>query len=172
MDYVNLIGLEYPGIEVTAIGDPNIYENITWINESDIIAKEDLDIRKLVVLKRNRISMLSNECRESIISGFTSSAIGVEMLYDSEEVDQLNLIGATTDTSPDINEPNGYSILYACRDIVTNIKEYRLHTHFQLRQVMRDGAEFKLQQLQKFHILRMAVEMAGSIEEIDSVNWV
>lgn len=172
MNYITLIGSEYPGIEVTAIGDPNIYENINWINESDIISKEDLDAKKLLVLKRNRISILSDNCRETIISGFTSSAIGVEMLYDSEEVDQLNLIGATTDTSPDINEPTGYSLLYACRNMITNIKEYRLHTHSQLRQVMRDGVEFKLQQLQKFHILRMAVEMASSIEEIDSVNWI
>lgn len=171
MDYITLIGIEYPNIEVTATEDPEIYENVIWLNPLDTISKVDLDARKLLVLKREKTISLSEDCKQIIISGFTSSALGSSMLYDSEEVDQLNLIGTVSTTAPTPAAASGYDSLYACRDVGTGIKEYRLHTHYQLRQVMSDGAIFKMQQLQKFHLLRIQVESATTEEEINGIKW-
>ncbi len=171
MDYITLIGIEYPNIEVAAINDPNIYENIIWINPLDTISKVDLDARRLLVIKRDRLVELSETCKNVIISGFTSAALGADHIYDSEEVDQLNLIGATTAASPTPTSPGGYNSLYACRDTSTGVKDYKLHSHYQLRQVMADGSTFKLTQLQKFHLLRTQVEAAVTEQEVLDIKW-
>lgn len=171
MDYVTLIGTEHPDIEVHVIGDANIYDNITWINPAQQIPKATLDEHKLALIKKNKISELSSNCEKAIIGGFTSNALGAEYLYDSEEVDQINLIGAVTSTAPTAAEPNGYSSYYACRDISTGVKSYIEHTHFVLRQVMADGALFKLNLLQRFHMLRTQVETATNEEQVNAIVW-
>ena len=171
MDYVTLIGEEYPDIEVHVIGNANDYDNITWLNPAQQIPKATLDERKLVLIKKNKIIDLSNSCEKAIIGGFISNALGADHLYDSEEVDQINLIGAVTSTAPTVAEPNGYSSYYACRDVSTGIKSYIEHSHFVLRQVMADGALFKLNLLQRFHMFRSQVEGAVDEEQINAIIW-
>lgn len=171
MDYITLIGEEYPDIEVHVIGNANDYDNITWLKPEQQIPKATLDERRLVLLKRNKIIDLSNSCEKAIIGGFISNALGDEHLYDSEEVDQINLIGAVASTGPTPEFPNGYSIYYATRDISTNIKSYIEHSYAQLRKVMDDGAQFKLNHLQRFHLLRTQVEVAVDEEQINAIIW-
>lgn len=171
MDYVTLIGIEYPDIEVHVIGDANNYDNITWLNPEQQIPKNILDEKRIARLKKDKINDLSNKCEQAIIGGFISNALGIDHLYDSEEVDQINLIGAVASTGPIPANPNGYSIYYACRDVNTGIKSYLEHSYLQLRQVMDDGAQFKLGHLQRFHALRTQVQEAITEEQINAINW-
>lgn len=171
MDYVTLIGTEYPDIEVHVIGDASNYDNITWLNPEQQIPKNILDEKRIARLKKDKINDLSNKCEQAIIGGFISNALGVDHLYDSEEVDQINLIGAVAATAPSPAEPNGYSNYYACRDVATGIKSYIEHSYSVLRQVMFDGAQFKLGHLQRFHALRIQVQEAITEEQINAINW-
>lgn len=171
MDYISIIGLEHPGVEVYCTGDPTDYDNIIWSDPLNKLTKAELDASILTLTKRNKILELSKECENVIIAGFTSSALGIEKIYDSEEVDQINLIGSVSTTTPTPAEPTGYTIYYACRDPETNIKSYIEHTHYQLRQVMADGATFKLVQLQRFNTLRNQVNEATTVEDIEAIIW-
>lgn len=43
MNYIEVISKNYPNIGCSIVGNPNIYENIIWDNQNDIIPKETLD---------------------------------------------------------------------------------------------------------------------------------
>lgn len=168
--YLDVISEYYPDIEVFIIGADVSYSAIQWVDPTKIIDQSTLDLKILEMSRNLKISELSTACEQAIIGGFNSNALGLNYLYDAAEEDQINLIGACTTTTPTSAAPDGYSIYYACRNVSTGIKEYMLHTHSQLRQVMNDGATFKLQQLQKFHTKRVYVQSA-TLEQINNVTW-
>lgn len=125
----------------------------------------------LLETKISKINELSLACKNDIISGFESSALGTPHIYDSEEVDQLNLVGSVATTAPTPDTPAGYSIYYAVRDVNTNEKSYQLHTHGQLRQVLADGAQRKLFLLQKFATKRAIVEAQTTVSGVNAITW-
>lgn len=138
-----------------------------------IPTEEELDTNPslVAVAKAERIAKLSQDCALDIMSGFTSDALGALHIYDSEEVDQLNLIGSVSTTAPTPDAPTGYTIYYAVRNVETQIKSYELHTHFQLRQVLADGAQVKLFKLQKFAVKRAIVEMQSTVSGVEAITW-
>lgn len=165
--YIEAISTFYPNYQVSAIS--NEYADINW-GLNPPIAQNVLDAKILEITKNRKIQELSDKCEAAIISGFESSAVGEPHIYDSEAVDQINLIGAVASTAPTPTEPMGYPIYYACRDVATGTKEYHEHSHFQLRQVLADGAQVKLTHLQAFHVKRMMVMSATTIEQIASIE--
>ena len=125
------------------------YAGITWIVGGPI-AQNELEIKILDLAKELRTAEVSQDCENFIMSGFQSDALGTPHIYDSEFVDQINLVGALIMTSPFGDDVDGYSIYYACRDVATGVKNYYPHTYPILRKVIYDGSMFKLENLQKF----------------------
>lgn len=171
IDYVAIIGNNFPSVHVECHGDPSVYTNIVHIIGDPLPTQNELDTALLSNVQTNQIEAMSQQCAKMITSGFSSAALGSDHWYDSEEVDQLNLIGATTTTSPSIQDPNGTSIYYACRQLSNGQKTYTLHTHEQLRQVLSDGAIFKLAMLQKFFTKKQYILGLTSIAAIENVSW-
>ncbi len=175
LDYVTAISTFYPDAEVVCIGDPHVYENITWEAGAVLPTKEVLDQTIFNKAIEDQVQALSDACQVQITSGFESSALGYTCIYDSEEVDQLNLIGSVSTISPTPDSPAGYTTPYAVRPVVNGVpqaKEYTVHTYAQLRQVMTDGAQFKLQCLIKFNTKRYIVQnMCSTIEQILAITW-
>ena len=165
--YIEAISAFYPNYQVSSIS--NEYADIQWGTYAPI-SQEELNAKILEITKTKKIQELSDTCERAIISGFESSAVGEPHIYDSEAVDQINLIGAVMSTAPTPAEPMGYSIYYACRDVASGVKEYHEHTHFQLRQVLADGAQVKLTQLQTFHMKRLAVMTATSVYQVEAIE--
>lgn len=168
MNYMDCLGEIYPTVFVSNIGDPSNYSDVTWVGGDSLPTQEELDIQLLNINKTLKIAELSKACQIDIIGGFTSDALGTTHRYDSEEVDQLNLIGAYSATEP------SESIYYATRPIVDEVvqpKEYKLHTNGNLRQILGDGAVFKLTRLQKFNAKRDYVNLLGSISAVLLVTW-
>lgn len=165
--YIEAISAFYPNYQVSAIS--NEYADINWGTNAPIL-QSVLDSKILEITKNKKIQELSDKCEAAIIAGFESSAVGEPHVYDSEAVDQINLIGAVASTAPTPAEPMGYPIYYACRDVTTGAKEYHEHTHFQLRQVLADGAQVKLTHLQAFHMKRMMVMAATTLEQIAAIE--
>lgn len=100
-------------------------------------------------------------CTAAIVSGFTSSALGADHTYDSALEDQLNLIGAVG---------LGIDLPYRCAD-ATGVKEFRLHTAAQLKQVATDGAVIKLAALEKAATLKVQVQAAADAAAVVAVAW-
>lgn len=175
MDYVTVISVFHPGVFVSCLGDSSVYENVIWESGDPIPSKQTLEQEYATNLKVIKIQELSDACQQDIISGFTSDALGTVNFYDSGEVDQLNLIGATTATAPTPDYPTGASVYYAVRPIVNDIqqpKTYMEHSYGQLRKVLYDGSVFKLIRLQKFNDKRDYINNnVLTPAEIDSITW-
>lgn len=145
----------FEGSTIRSMTELEIDSHIPFVNEA----------------KFKQIQFLSEQCRLDIIDGFESSALGAPHIYDSEEVDQLNLVGSVSTTAPTPDAPTGYTIYYAVRNPATNTKSYEIHTHAQLRQVLADGAQVKLTKLQKFAVKRTLVEAQTTISGVQSITW-
>jgi len=115
--------------------------------------------------KKQKINEINNKCKQEIVSGFTSSALGSEHIYQSEPVDQINLMGAVL---------AGQDSLFKCgvKDDGGNITwSYKQHTIAQLKQVLADGKAYKFALLEKANKLKEQVKNAKTVDEINKINW-
>ena len=175
VDYMQALGLYFPGIEAAVIGSPDNYDAVQWTDPQKVVSKADLDQKIFTHYQNKLINELSAQCENKIIGGFNSSALGVEHMYDAEAVDQINLIGATTKTAPTVDNPQGTSTPYAVREIidgVTQPKVYKLHTYAQLRKVIDDGVDFKSTLLQRFNTLRNYIlQSVTTLDQLSTITW-
>lgn len=156
INYVDAIGQLYPDVQVSCVGDPTNYNDVVHAAGSAIPSKEELDYVFLEFVKEQHIRYLSDECATRIKFGFISNALGMDKLYDSEPIDQLNLIGTLAIIGPTLENPDGIPGVFAARspEVHNNMrgpKDYFVHTYAQLKQVMLDGYNFKLGQLVNFN---------------------
>jgi len=132
------------------------------------IAKAEVDrllAPTLAELKASKTSEINSACSKAITSGFTSSALGTPHTYQSEQTDQLNLIGVVTAGQDDyfkcgVTDANG--------NVTWN---YELHTIAQLQQVLADGKAHKQVLLQKAGTLKAQVTSATTIAEVEAIVW-
>lgn len=107
---------------------------------------------------------VNQACEAAITAGFTSEALGAPHFYSSQLDDQLNLTGAVL---------RGLDMPYACRD-ERGVKEFRLHTAEQLRQVGDDFTLYKLQLLQHANELKKQLNAAldaGDLAALEAISW-
>jgi len=123
------------------------------------------DFRTLDDFKTLKTIDINSACSEAITSGFTSDALGGAHIYQSEQPDQLNLIGLVAAGTDDyfkcgITDANG--------NITWN---YELHTIVQLQQVLADGKVHKQGLLQKANTLKAQVAVATTVKDVEAVVW-
>ena len=161
---VDALAHKWPNIKWTAAGDPNVYSNIlssdTLPTEAEIVAV------RVDLVKSHVIDELSAQCEASIENGFISDALGTPHYYDSQIVDQINLIGAYI-----MSSASGQPMPYATRDLETMVKHYVPHSPEQMSKVLADGTAWKLQHLTKFHMKRAYVNGLSDITAILAVTW-
>ncbi len=107
---------------------------------------------------------INQACEAAITAGFTSEALGAPRFYSSQLDDQLNLTGAVL---------RGLDMPYACRD-EQGVKEFRLHTAEQLRQVGDDFTLYKQQLLQHANALKQQLDAAlddGDLVALEAISW-
>lgn len=115
----------------------------------------------LLLVKAAKTAVINTACAAAIVGGFASSALGAPHTYDSALEDQLNLIGAVS---------LGVDLPYRCADAV-GVKEFRMHTGAQLKQVAADGALVKLTALEKAATLKAQVQAAADAAAVEAVAW-
>lgn len=135
---------------------PNTYWDVDSNGWKSSIPEPTLDDMKLA-----KIAALSNDCKSTIESGFTSSALGAPHFYNSEPENQLNLIGAVL-----LNQ----SIAYTCTD-ENGVKQPIQHSAEQIKQVLSDGAAVKETAIARYHELVEQVNAASTIEDVEQVDW-
>lgn len=159
ISYIGVISENFPTTKCHAMG--KLYSDIIW-GANTPIDQTTLDVLILAAVKRERILDLSNFAYVDITSGFSSSALGAVYYYDSEQEDQINLIGAVTSAS---------SVPFSCRTTPTSSKSYLTHTTAQLLQILNDGKTFKLTILQKYSTKKNNVLAAIGITEVEAITW-
>ncbi|MDY0320426.1 MAG: hypothetical protein RBR23_01710 [Arcobacteraceae bacterium] len=120
------------------------------------------DFRTVEELKASKTNTINISCKQAIESGFISAALGTEHKYESEEIDQLNLIGAVS---------SGVSQPIKCSEDGGETWGYKVHTNTQLKTVLKDGAKIKAEYLQKASVLKEQIKNATSLEELEPINW-
>ncbi|TGL77345.1 hypothetical protein [Leptospira yasudae] len=111
-------------------------------------------------LKEELLRSVDRICETKIVSGFASSALGDSHRYGSDRDDQLNLIGSVSIAD---------SVLYKCEDM-NGVKEYKMHSNSQIKQVLNDGAARKIQLLQRAAELKSSIRTANSFESISKID--
>ena len=121
-------------------------------------------------IKSQKINEINTLCSGQIISGFTSIALDTATPttyhYQSEQIDQLNLIGLVSGGVDDVlkcskDDGNGNPTTW----------NYELHTIAQLTQVLNDGKAYKISLLTKAADLKVQVEAAATQAELDAIVW-
>lgn len=142
------------------------------LSDSTNIAKADIEDAKvkqealyLQDYKDELIKAINAKCELEIISGFPSLALGDEHIYQSDEKDQLNLVGRVT------TNKDG---LFKCRvkqEDESVVWDWKPHTSAQLQTVLQDGDKYKEELLIKANQLKVSVTSATTVEELESVVW-
>lgn len=110
--------------------------------------------------KAEKTNKVNEDVKTLIISGFTSSALGTNHMYQSDETDQLNLIGAVT---------SGVAQAFKCSSNDGESWQWKMHTITQLQTVLRDGASYKNQLLENASTLKSQIQVCTTIEELEAI---
>ena len=114
----------------------------------------------LTQAKAEKTNKVNEDVKTLIISGFTSSALGTNHMYQSDETDQLNLIGAVT---------SGVAQAFKCSSNDGESWQWKMHTITQLQTVLRDGASYKNQLLENASTLKSQIQVCTTIEELEAI---
>ena len=120
----------------------------------------------LVQARTMQTAKLSTGCAEALITGFTSSALGVALTYPSQDNDQRNLqsaVSAAATASP------GWTIPLWCTD--GDHWSFTSHTAAQLQQVNADWLAHRVAAQQKYADLIAQINAATSVEEVQAIHW-
>jgi len=139
--------------------DEQIKDGLTPISESEF---NELIAPKLEDIQAQKVVSINSSCTQAIESGFESNALGEPHIYQSDELDQLNLIGVVA---------SGVDQHFKCSANGGESWEWKQHTVEQLKQVLSDGAIVKGQLLQKAGLLKAQVSSASTVEELDAIEW-
>ena len=123
-------------------------------------------------IKTSKLSSINITCKKAIISGFKSSSLQDEYLYQSDRDDQLNLMGLVANGIDNFLKCGLATIILENtieKEVIT--WDYKLHTIAQLKQVLGDGAKYKLDLLTKANNLKNQVQNATTVNELDGINW-
>lgn len=134
------------------------YVSKTWTLSSE--AFEEARAKKSV--------SLDADCKQAIVSGFYSSALGIEHFYPSKETDQANLNASVT-SSFYPNLPEDWTTPFWCS--IDNDWQYVEHTASQIQQVGLDGKTAILGHLSKNQTLQNQLQQAETLEEVEAIQW-
>ena len=138
-------------------------EHYTW----DWVAQKWL--LNLLGARLAKATSIDTACRNAILSGFKSSALGIEYHYPAKLTDQSNLSGSIMASMlPDT--PADWVTPFWCAD-GSGVWEFRLHTAAQIQQVGRDGKQAILLAMGKNDQLQTAISLATTLEEINQIIW-
>lgn len=135
---------------------------LTEISEAQF---NELIAPKIDDVKLSKIGEINTACEKEIVAGFKSDALGTSHNYQSEQIDQLNLIGVVTAGQDDYFK---CGVEDADGNVVWN---YEMHTIAQLQKVLQDGKAIAQGLLQKANTLKAQVANATTIDEVNAIQW-
>jgi hypothetical protein len=116
-----------------------------------------------------KISTLSRDCANSIISGFVSSALGSPYTYPSSLTDQSNLIGAVTASMNPANAST-WSVKFWCED-AGGKWAFKIHSAKKIQQVLNDGVVQREAYSAKLLGLVKQAQNVVAITDLDAIVW-
>jgi hypothetical protein len=173
MEYFYTIKQMFPNVNTDNI-EIVVYPDETWkITKWDLPDQQPTNeeveaywnANQLEILdsKSKKKSVLSEQCNTAIVSGFKSSALGVEHTYPSDMEAQANF---NTIMNRFIIDSNFTSVAFKTLDA-----GYLSHTKGQFFQVFEDGHNYGAQQIQHLNELKVQVDSAQTQADLDAITW-
>ena len=129
---------------------------------------------QLAAAQQTQIETISAGCAATIVSGFTSSALGAAYTYPSKEGgenrDQTNLIGAYGNSLNPANASTWTTKFWCCD--ASGSWAFRAHTAAQIQQVFSDGAARKIACIEQNAALSAQVMAAADVASVQAIVWV
>lgn len=126
---------------------------INWKTADDLLSEA----------KQIKKAQLSTQCNQAITAGFTSSALGTEHTYPSDDEAQRNFHSELDR----INLDSTYTTIY----FKTFDSGYMAHTIDQFKQVFIDGHTSGRSQIAKLNQLKADVDKATTPDEVVQIEW-
>lgn len=145
---------------VDAFSNPQYYT----VQSGKLVQKTSYADQLLADTKAAKIAELDQMCNQTILSGFTSLALGQEYHYPFDEEAQRNLTGALTLLNAD---PTLTTVEFK----VLDIGKFVDHTRDQFLQVCKDAFAFKSSMIKKYHDLKDQVNAATTVDEVNAIVW-
>lgn len=131
-------------------------ETETWSKKDFRTVEEILEQAKQVAINK-----VNNDVKTLIIAGFHSDVLGIEHKYQSEEIDQLNLLDKVA---------AGVNQKIKCSADDGKTWELKMHTIEQLKNVLKDGSLYKNQLLESGEALKNKVRACKTLKELELVK--
>ena len=126
-------------------------------------------VLNLDVARSDKSTLISNDCKADILSGFTSAALGSDHHYPAKFTDQQNLASSVLASMlPGVNET--WVTPFWCED-VNGLWAFRPHTVSQIQQVGSDAKMSILASMTKNEDLQYQISIATTIEELNLIVW-
>lgn len=138
----------------------------TWTNGAWVVDTA----AQLAAAKTAQINALSEACATSILSGFTSNALGTVHTYPSKATDQQNLSSSVL-ASLMPNIPTTWTTPFWCADSNNNWA-FVNHTASQIQQVGEDAKTSILTNMAQNATLAAKVQAATTIAAVQAITWV
>jgi hypothetical protein len=112
--------------------------------------------------RASQIASITQSCRNAIISGFASIALGAAHTYPSKPEDQTNLIGAVASGLP--------LIKFWCAD-ESGLWSFAEHTADQIKQVLADAGVQRMGYSAKLAGMVAEIEAATTPGDVLKIDW-
>jgi hypothetical protein len=119
--------------------------------------------------KAAKLEAITQACAVSIVSGFTSNALGADNFYPSGPTDQVNLT-ASVAASREPGLPDTWRAPFYCRDAAGNWARVP-HTAAQIQRVGMDGYNTIIAKMAVKDALEVQIMNATTAEEVDALQW-
>lgn len=170
MDIGAIIAWKYPnlasGWDYSVVVNPSTgQQSIEFWKAQGIAQPTQTDLNNwwIPCLQQLKINSLRNSCSQTILSGFTSNALGAVYTYDCDPESQRNLIGTM------LKMTNDSTITSISWKTIEN--GYTNHTRAQFQQVFADGFNFIENNRYKYRDKKAQVLAATTEGEINAITW-
>jgi hypothetical protein len=147
-EHASLLQGEAQGLKIAADGN-----GVPFLEQRTISLDEARAAQALVV---------GMACKQAIVGGFVSDALGSEHTYASKPEDQVNLIGAVASGLPSVD--------FWCAD-QDGAWSLAPHTAAQIHQVLADAAIQRMLCSAKLQTLTAAIDSANTVDQVAAVVW-
>ncbi|GIM47049.1 hypothetical protein DNHGIG_25980 [Collibacillus ludicampi] len=144
---------------VDAFNNPQYY----MVQNDELVQKPDYAASLLEDVKARKIAELDQMCNQTILAGFTSSALGAPHQYDFDEEAQRNFAGTLALLNVDSTIT---SITWKTVDAGP-----LTHTRDQFIQLCRDAFNFKDSQIQKYWSKKNQVLQSTTVDQVNAITW-
>jgi hypothetical protein len=158
--------LFHPSIVKTMVDAPDNIACGWWYSNGEFQEPRGESIDQL---KANKTAELAGACANTIVSGYSSEALGTSHFYPSKTTDQINMMGSVTSSLlPSL--PADWSTPFWCAD-ENGEWAFRDHSPSQIQQAGADGKRHIVDCQGKLEALTREVMEAADAEALSAVVW-